>query len=378
MQPSEQQNSTLAERVITVNSASLANLDALLALEQTCFSSDRLSSRSFRRFLTHQQAVFLIACDGEQLVGYCLILFHRGTRLARLYSIAVAPDYRGAGIAKSLMRQGELKAQQHGAFYYRLEVNTQNHAAIRLYLELGFKEFALIKDYYQDHSDALRMQKRIRHYPRDSVHSIIPWLQQSTQFTCGPASLMMAFSALTPNYQVSLAEELELWREATTIFMTSGHGGCHPLGLALAASARGFNAEVWINTTEPLFVEGVRSEQKKQIISTVHQHFVQQASDRGLTIHYDNILASQLKQACDKGAIAIVLISTYRMDRKKAPHWVVVSGYDDQCFYLHDPYPNEKEQDLIDCQYMPIAEADFERMSVFGANRMRTALILSK
>jgi len=41
-------------------------------------------------------------------------------------------------------------------------------------------------------------------------------------------------------YQPSREEEINLWREATTIFMTSGHGGCHPIGLALAASAGNF------------------------------------------------------------------------------------------------------------------------------------------
>tara|TARA_R110001583_G_scaffold39399_4_gene126218 strand:+ start:2542 stop:2793 length:252 start_codon:yes stop_codon:yes gene_type:complete len=43
------------------------------------------------------------------------------------------------------------------------------------------------------------------------------------------------------------------------------HGGCHPVGLALAAQARGFNAKVNINSSEPLFVDGVRSEDKKQM-----------------------------------------------------------------------------------------------------------------
>ena len=41
--------------------------------------------------------------------------------------------------------------------------------------------------------------------------------------------------------------------------MTSGHGGCHPLGLALAARQRGFSAETWINLQQPLFVDGVRN-----------------------------------------------------------------------------------------------------------------------
>ena len=40
---------------------------------------------------------------------------------------------------------------------------------------------------------------------------------------------------LDPGLTLDRTLELRVWREATTIFMTSGHGGCGPDGLALAA-----------------------------------------------------------------------------------------------------------------------------------------------
>jgi len=70
------------------------------------------------------------------------------------------------------------------------------------------------------------------------------------------------------------------------------------------------------------------------------------------------------------------LISTFRMDRKKAPHWVVMSGFDQDCLYMHDPDPEEGRQSELDCQYIPIACEDFDRMSCFGKNRLRTAVIV--
>lgn len=362
---------------ISVAPASLQHLEQLLELEQLCFTSDRLSRRSMRRFLLSEQSVFMVAVHQGRCIGYLLIIFHRGTRLARLYSIAVNPEWRGQGVARQLMNVGEQEAQHRGALYFRLEVNNTNDNAIKLYDSLGFKKFGILQDYYDDHSDALRMQKRIRYPDRDSVHTIIPWYRQSTQFSCGPAALMMAMAGLDPDYRLSQTEELQLWREATTIFMTSGHGGCHPLGLALAAKKRGFNAEVWLNQRQPIFVDGVRSDDKKAIIELVHYDFVQQSEEAGIEINYANINQSRLIEACNQGAVPIVLISTYRMDRKKAPHWVVISGYDEQCFYVHDPDPDEKHQDLFDCQYLPITHQDFEPMSSFGSNRLRTAIIIS-
>ncbi|HAJ44136.1 MAG TPA: ribosomal-protein-alanine acetyltransferase, partial [Alcanivorax sp.] len=53
--------------------------------------------------------------------------------------------------------------------------------------------------------------------------------------------------------------------------------------------------------------------------------------------------------ALQDGEVAIVLISTWRLDGRKAPHWVVVSGADRECFYIHDPDPAD-DQVPLDCQ----------------------------
>ncbi|HEX9448016.1 MAG TPA: peptidase C39 family protein [Dongiaceae bacterium] len=67
----------------------------------------------------------------------------------------------------------------------------------------------------------------------------IGYYNQSTGFTCGPSSLMMALNDLDPKIKIARPLELQLWHEATTTFMGNGHGGCGALGLALAAKRRG-------------------------------------------------------------------------------------------------------------------------------------------
>jgi ribosomal protein S18 acetylase RimI-like enzyme len=368
----------MKKNVITIAPAALAQLDALMALEEKCFEIDRLSRRSMRRFISGEQSIFLTALHENSPVGYLLIIFYRGTRLARLYSLAVDPGWRGQGIAKQLMESGQSEALRRGAIHFRLEVAQTNTAAIQLYESLGFRKHSLLHNFYEDHSDALRLQKRIRHIEQSTVHINIPWFGQNTPFTCGPAALMMALAGLDRSYKPDLKEELRLWRETTTIYMTSGHGGCHPLGLALAAKRRGYSTEVWINKRGPLFIEGVRSEKKKTIMQIVHTDFENQSRKQGIKMHRKAIDQNGLRKACDEGAIPIVLISTYRLDRKKAPHWVVVSGYDEHCFYVHDPDFDEEEETPRDLQYIPIAAEDFDFMSAFGSTRLRCAIILSK
>ncbi|MBU2237307.1 MAG: peptidase C39 family protein, partial [Gammaproteobacteria bacterium] len=212
----------------------------------------------------------------------------------------------------------------------------------------------------------------------------IPWLAQGTPFTCGPASLQMVLSSMHPDYQATPIDELEIWREATTIFMTSGHGGCHPMGLALAAKKRGLSADVWLSEDGPLFVDSVRNELKKNVITRVHESFAQQCEDVGVPLHYSAMPLAQLIEAFDDGALAIILISTFRMDGKKSPHWVVMSGYDEHCILVHDPDLDDDKKlpddppSPLDCQYVPIARDEFEKMSRFGQSRLQATVVLKR
>ena len=361
---------------IIVRPALLTDLEPLVALEKTCFDTDQLSRRSFKHWINTEHRALLVAEEDRLITGYVLIIYHPGTRLARVYSLAVATTHRNKGIAKLLMSAGELAAKDAGRLYLRLEVSVDNFPAIKLYEALGYQKFGIYRDYYEDHTDALRYQKRIRRYQDTLQHRSVHWIRQTTPFTCGPASLMMAMHGLNRAYQPSKEEEINLWREATTIYMTSGHGGCHPIGLALAAKRLQFTVEVWINQTGCLFIDGVRDEQKKQVVELVDNCFKREAEEQNIKIHFSNISQNDLITAFKSGAIPLILISTFRMDRKKAPHWVVMSGFDDDCLYMHDPDPDEGRQSELDCQFIPIAFEDFERMSSFGKNRLKTAVII--
>lgn len=358
--------------------ARLDDLAAIHQLETSSFATDRLSKRRIKHWIQAPNGILMIAEEGTELLGYALVLLHRGTRLARLYSVAVSSAAQGRGIGRELIHQLENAANEQGRLYMRLEVANDNVAAIKLYESMGYRTFGIHRDYYEDHRDALRMQKRIRYAPENLTSHAVPWYQQTTEFTCGPSSAMMAMAALDKNFDLSQTTELDIWREATTIFMTSGHGGCHPIGLALSAQQRGFHSEVFINTADTLFIDSVRSQEKKHVLDVVHGHFVAQAEATHIPIHYRDVTQSDIEACLNAGSIALMLISTYRMDGRKAPHWVAVTAMDDSCFYVHDPDPTDGEQSAFDCQYLPISRSDFEKMSLFGSSRLRAAVVIAK
>ena len=135
-------------------------------LENRCFEHDRLSRRSFRHFLSSDTASCLVAERDGELLGYVLVLFHGRTALARLYSMAVAPEHRAQGLGRVLLDAAEAVALDGGAAIMRLEVHPANFAAIALYRSAGYVEFGIYRGFYEDDSDALRMQ-----------HALVPRLQ---------------------------------------------------------------------------------------------------------------------------------------------------------------------------------------------------------
>ncbi|WP_409288878.1 peptidase C39 family protein [Pseudomonas sp. KCJK8927] len=354
--------------------ASVADVDALAALEQDCFTLDCLSPRNFSWMVRRANASLIVAEQQGQLAGYALLLFHRGTSMARLYSIAVSPAWRGHGLGQRLLEQAEAGALDHNCAWLRLEVRTDNPAAISLYESNGYQRFAVVDDYYEDHGQALRYEKRIlRNAPAPARH--VPYYAQTTEFTCGAACLLMAMAALERGRPLLRAEEIQLWREATTIFMTAGHGGCSPQGLALAAWRRGFEVRMVLSQTGSLFLDGVRSVQKKEVMRLVEEGFIEALSETDV----QQVLASGLdvRSTLQAGFRPLVLISSYRFTRHKAPHWILVTGCDDEFVYLHDPdVDHSRHKRSLDCQHLPVSHAEFARMSCFGRQRVRAAVLL--
>lgn len=354
--------------------ATAADVDALMQLENQCFAMDRLSARNFHWMISRANACLIVAEGGGRLCGYALVLFHRGTSLGRLYSLAIADSARGLGLGRQLLGKAEEQARKRDCAYLRLEVRPDNPTAIGLYERMGYRRFAEVEDYYQDHAPALRYEKRILQ-PSASQMRQVPYYQQTLDFTCGPACLLMAMKALQPERAMERREELQLWREATTVFMTSGHGGCSPQGLALAAARRGFAVSLLVSVPGPLFLGGVRDEHKKQVMRLVHEEFERELQASDVRQLHNQPL--NLPRLLAEGGRPLVLISSYRLTRSKAPHWVMVTDCDQDFVYLHDPdIDHSQHRQALDCQHLPVSHADFNRMSCFGADKLRAAVII--
>ncbi|MDM7861439.1 GNAT family N-acetyltransferase/peptidase C39 family protein [Alteromonas sp. ASW11-36] len=369
-------SSILAET--SIRSAQKTDLDQLVAIENAAFNNDRISRKRFVHWLKAENCVFLVAQREQRIVGYGLVLLRKGTRLARLYSIAIEQHCAGQGIGKALLLALEHETLKTGRLYMRLEVASNNTAAQRLYLSIGYKPFGSYADYYDNHIDAIRMQKSIRQAAERDKLPWYPWYRQTTPFTCGPASLIMAMQHLERRVEASQTLELALWREATTIYMTSGHGGCHPYGLALAAIHRGFDAAILVSQTHGLFADGVRDEHKKQVMHIVEQDFAAQLSKKQVHIDIGTANSDWIEAQLKDGNAVLTLISTYHMTGYKTPHWVCITHCDQDCFYLHDPDMDEDSDNPFEFQHIPVGIDDLVAMCGYGKRKLHAFVVLSR
>ncbi|WP_417536502.1 GNAT family N-acetyltransferase/peptidase C39 family protein [Methylophaga sp.] len=366
---------TPAEFVL--RAATLDDVKALSELEEACFETDRISRRSFKWMIKKGHSLLLVATTNDTLVAYVLLLYSQGTSLGRVYSLAVDANYRKAGIAAKLMQEAETLALEDGRSFLRLEVRPDNLGAIKLYEKLGYQPFDIVTDFYEDHADAIRMMKVLHHVP-EVTHPEVAHYSQSTDFTCGPACLMMAMKSMDGELALTRQLELQLWREATTIFMTSGHGGCSPQGLALAANQRGLKTTLVCNSDDIPFINGVRSEEKKSVIECVHQDFIEKIAESDIQQIKAPVDAALLSEYLSKGALALVLISSYRLNQSKSPHWILVVSVSDTFVYFHDPDVDwDDNKSVTDSGYIPVTHKEFNRMIGYGKPRYQAAVIVS-
>jgi len=297
-----------ASSSVVTRTASLADLGPVLVLESKVFASDRMSRRSVRRFLVSPHAVVLVADVEGCICGAAVVLVRCTSDVARLYSIAVDPDCAGRGVGCALLAAAEDAASARDCLYLRLEVHENNARAIALYRKTGYREFGRLHEYYLDRGHALRFEKRLSPQVA-SLARAPPYFHQTTEFTCGPACLLMALAWGDRAFTPSPAMEFRLWREATTIFMSNGLGGCEPFGMAVALKRRGLSSEIFVSRPGPYFLDTVRSAEKRRVMRIAQEDFVAEAKALGLPVHLTNADESVAMPALDAGAAAIVLVS---------------------------------------------------------------------
>jgi hypothetical protein len=304
----------------------------------------------------------LLVClwEGEQLAGCILGLARPTGAVLRLALAWVPPAARDAvAVGHALATKLEAAARARGLLCWRGGPDSVIDAGLRSPLGIA-----------QGDEHWLGNERAEPARP-------VPYHRQTTRFTCGPASLLMALGALQPGRVPGRQEEIALWREATTIVSLSGPGGCDPLGLALAAEARGFAARVFLSTREPVLMERADTEEKRDLIRFVQAEFRKRVAAANLPVEERPFTMEDIRSALADGALVLVLVSQTLTQGRDTPHWILLHGQAGDWFLTSDPWIDPDRGEVAeDAHHVPIRAAMLERMAWYGSPPYRAAVVV--
>lgn len=132
---------------MTITNMKPEHVPQVARLEQQCFA-DPWSERSVGSELENPLSLWLVALEGEQVVGY--VGSQTVLEETDMMNIAVSADFRRKGIARALIEALVEKLREKGSHCLTLEVRISNIPALRLYEYMGFTQVGLRKNYYRN------------------------------------------------------------------------------------------------------------------------------------------------------------------------------------------------------------------------------------
>lgn len=205
----------------------------------------------------------------------------------------------------------------------------------------------------------------------------LPYYNQSTDFTCGAASLLMAMRGLDKETPFDRVHELQVWREANTVYMGAGHAGSSPYGIALAAWRRGFHAEIWVSHKGAVLLDYQKKPDWRKAGKLMQEADEASVRELGMPIEKRSWDVADLAQACADGAVPIVLVSTKAFHGDNTPHWVVLADSDEKQVYINDPWISRNKGQTAKFQTGRAAShTAFMNMAKYGPRNERAVVLI--
>ncbi len=140
---------------------------AIAALEETCFGQDAWSFPLVVSELTGAGRDTLVALEGDEIFGYAVTM--TAGEVVDLLRIAVHPQWRRRGVARTLLEEVRARAEGLQADRVLLEVRVGNAPARAFYEAAGFTRIARRPHYYRDGADALVLALPLREAPAEAT-----------------------------------------------------------------------------------------------------------------------------------------------------------------------------------------------------------------
>ncbi len=120
------------------------DIDGVMLVEEKAYNFP-WSAQIFRDCLRVGYCCWVLERDNA-IVAYGIMTVAVGE--SHVLNLCVSPDFRSRGLGKMLMSHLLTVANDHDAHMTFLEVRPSNFAAIKLYMDLGFEEIGIRRNYY--------------------------------------------------------------------------------------------------------------------------------------------------------------------------------------------------------------------------------------
>jgi len=169
-----------------------------------------------------------------------------------------------------------------------------------------------------------------------SIHLDIPFYRQHFNFTCGPASLMMAMKYLDNDLHPGKDLEIDIWREANLVAVL----GTSRYGLAYSAVVRGFSAGVTSNTGGIDFVDKLvppLNDSDMQVLKGLFSERRTRCRKLGVREREETITGKTIYNSLLLNHVPLIVTNCLFYSKEDLPHWVTVTGIDDKFLYFNNP-----------------------------------------
>jgi len=176
--------------------------------------------------------------------------------------------------------------------------------------------------------------------PQETIQLNVPFYNQHFDFSCGPASLMMAMKYFDEHLSLTKDLEIDIWREANMVEIY----GTSRFGLAYAAAIRGFCAIVTTKSDTIDFVDTVCKSISGLNLLMLKFHFCER-KDRcrkmGVQERHNTITGQVIYNSLLSKHVPLVVTNTLYCGGENLPHWITITGIDENFVYFNNSLNSE-------------------------------------
>lgn len=209
---------------------------------------------------------------------------------------------------------------------------------------------------------------------RDGTTTAPPYYGQTTHFTCGAVTALVAqaHAGALAGEALDRQAELTLWRDATNFL------ACEPVGLGVAVRRAWPSSPVTVHldTDRPVLLDHY-PENDREWRALLQRASRTDAERTGVPIDPGRLSLTAIRDAIGRREHVLLLLSLAGMQGFDVPHWVLCHGVVPGAVVIDDPWANATTGDTwVDAHLLPVPDTSLDTMSAIAPEGFRGAVAI--